>query len=149
MTEISRPLRLAESVGALSLATDLAMGQPLEHGLRTAVLAVRMAQAMGLPEGIRRRRARAANPSLRAELATGHEKLLARNQALDRISANSALGSSPDCRSRNLVLTSRLTGTRRRWLGTEAYRPRQIRHIRYLLRQYRRGACIQHAWVRL
>jgi HD-GYP domain-containing protein (c-di-GMP phosphodiesterase class II) len=50
MTAISRPLRLAEAVGALSLATDLAMGQPLEHGLRTAVLAVRMAQAMGLPE---------------------------------------------------------------------------------------------------
>jgi hypothetical protein len=50
MTEISRPLRLAEAVGALSLATDLAMGQPLEHGLRTAVLAVRMAQTMGLPE---------------------------------------------------------------------------------------------------
>jgi hypothetical protein len=50
MTAISRPLRLAEAVGALSLATDLAMGQPLEHGLRTAVLAVRLAQAMGLPE---------------------------------------------------------------------------------------------------
>lgn len=33
MTTISRPLRLAEAVGALSLATDLAMGQPLEHGL--------------------------------------------------------------------------------------------------------------------
>ncbi len=49
MTAISRPLRLAEAVGALSLATDLAMGQPLEHGLRTAVLAVRIAQAMGLP----------------------------------------------------------------------------------------------------
>src|SRR5215468_9164703 len=50
MTEISRPLRLAEAAGALSLATDLAMGQPLEHGLRTAVLALRVAQAMGLPE---------------------------------------------------------------------------------------------------
>ena len=49
MTAISRPLRLAEAVGALSLATDLAMGQPLEHGLRTGVLAVRIAQAMGLP----------------------------------------------------------------------------------------------------
>ena len=43
-------LRLAEAAGVLSLATDLAMGQPLEHGLRTGVLAVRMAQAMGLPE---------------------------------------------------------------------------------------------------
>jgi HD-GYP domain-containing protein (c-di-GMP phosphodiesterase class II)/DNA-binding CsgD family transcriptional regulator len=50
MTAISRPLRLAEAAGALSLATDLAMGQPLEHGLRTAVLAVRIARAMGLPE---------------------------------------------------------------------------------------------------
>jgi len=50
MTSPAQPLRLAEAAGALSLATDLAMGQPLEHGLRTAVLAVRTAQAMGLPE---------------------------------------------------------------------------------------------------
>ena len=50
MTTLARPLRLAEAAGALSLATDLAMGQPLEHGLRTAMLALRMAQAMGLPE---------------------------------------------------------------------------------------------------
>jgi len=50
MTALAHPLRLAEAVGVLSLATDLAMGQPLEHGLRTAVLAVRTAQAMGLPE---------------------------------------------------------------------------------------------------
>src|SRR6266487_3451793 len=49
-TALSRPLRLAEAAGVLSLATDLAMGQPLEHGLRTAMLAVRMAQAMGLPD---------------------------------------------------------------------------------------------------
>jgi len=44
------PVRLAEAAGALSLATDLAMGQSLEHGLRTAMLALRTAQAMGLPE---------------------------------------------------------------------------------------------------
>ena len=43
------PVRLAEAAGVLSLATDLAMGQPLEHGLRTAMLALRTAQAMGLP----------------------------------------------------------------------------------------------------
>lgn len=41
-------LRLAEVVGVLSLATDLAMGQPLEHGLRTALLAGRIATSMGL-----------------------------------------------------------------------------------------------------
>ena len=46
----SGPLRLAEAAGVLSLATDLAMGQPLEHGLRTAVLGVRAAAALGLPE---------------------------------------------------------------------------------------------------
>src|SRR5690242_6289746 len=44
------PLRLAEAVGVLSLATDLSMGQPLEHGLRTAMLALRLTQAMGLSE---------------------------------------------------------------------------------------------------
>jgi HD-GYP domain-containing protein (c-di-GMP phosphodiesterase class II) len=44
------PLRRAEVAGVLSLATDLAMGQPLEHGLRTAVLGVRISQSMGLPE---------------------------------------------------------------------------------------------------
>jgi len=48
MTEPARPLRLAEAAAALSLATDLSMGQPLEHGLRTAVIAVRTAQAIGL-----------------------------------------------------------------------------------------------------
>ena len=46
----SGSLRLAEAAAVLSLATDLAMGQPLEHGLRTAVLAVRTAAALGLPE---------------------------------------------------------------------------------------------------
>jgi HD-GYP domain-containing protein (c-di-GMP phosphodiesterase class II) len=50
MTALAPALRLAEAAGVLSLATDLAMGQPLEHGLRTAMLALRTAQAMGLSE---------------------------------------------------------------------------------------------------
>ncbi len=50
MNPLAPPLRLAEAVGVLSLATDLSMGQSLEHGLRTAMLALRLAQAMGLPE---------------------------------------------------------------------------------------------------
>ncbi|MGH3906210.1 MAG: HD domain-containing phosphohydrolase [Pseudonocardiaceae bacterium] len=45
-----RPLRLAEVVGVLSLASDLAMGEPLEHGLRTTLIATRLAASMGLPE---------------------------------------------------------------------------------------------------
>jgi hypothetical protein len=38
-------VRLSEVAGALSLAGDLAMGQPVEHGLRAALLAVRIAAA--------------------------------------------------------------------------------------------------------
>jgi HD-GYP domain-containing protein (c-di-GMP phosphodiesterase class II) len=49
-TALAGKLRLAEAAGVLSLSTDLAMGQPLEHGLRTATLALRLAQAMGLTE---------------------------------------------------------------------------------------------------
>jgi HD-GYP domain-containing protein (c-di-GMP phosphodiesterase class II) len=42
-----RPVRAAEVVGALSIATDLGTGQPLEHALRTAVLAVRLGELAG------------------------------------------------------------------------------------------------------
>jgi HD-GYP domain-containing protein (c-di-GMP phosphodiesterase class II) len=42
-----RPIRAAEVVGALSIATDLGTGQPLEHALRTAVLAVRLGELAG------------------------------------------------------------------------------------------------------
>ncbi len=41
-------LRLAEIVFALSIASDLGMGQPLEHGLRTTMAALRLAELAGL-----------------------------------------------------------------------------------------------------
>ncbi len=41
-------VRLVEAIAALCIATDLAMGQPLEHGLRRALLAVRLGAEMGL-----------------------------------------------------------------------------------------------------
>src|SRR5687768_7577450 len=41
-------VRLAEPVAALSLATDLGMGQPLEQALRTCLLAVAAGSALGL-----------------------------------------------------------------------------------------------------
>ena len=44
------PIRTAEVVGALSLATDLGTGQPLEHALRSAVLAVRLGELAGASE---------------------------------------------------------------------------------------------------
>jgi HD-GYP domain-containing protein (c-di-GMP phosphodiesterase class II) len=43
-------IRAAEVVGAVSLATDLGTGQPLEHTLRTAVLAVRLGELAGASE---------------------------------------------------------------------------------------------------
>ena len=42
-----QPVRAAELVAALSLATDLGTGQPLEHALRSAVLAVRLGELAG------------------------------------------------------------------------------------------------------
>ncbi|MEV6223209.1 HD domain-containing phosphohydrolase [Nocardia fluminea] len=53
MTDPPRPLRLAELVASLSLATDLGLGQPQEHVLRQTVLAVRLAEAAGLSEADR------------------------------------------------------------------------------------------------
>ncbi len=51
---VEQPIRAAELVGALSLATDLGTGQPLEHALRTAVLAVRLAELAGAsPDEVR------------------------------------------------------------------------------------------------
>src|SRR5688572_23694120 len=41
-------LRLAELVTALSLATDLGMGQPMEHALRTCLLSLRLGETLGL-----------------------------------------------------------------------------------------------------
>lgn len=40
--------RLAEAVGTLSLATDMATGQPLEHSLRRSLLAVWIAEELGV-----------------------------------------------------------------------------------------------------
>src|SRR5438128_5317897 len=55
MTEISPPssVRLAELLAVLSLATDLGMGQPMEHVLRQSLLALRLAERMGLDESDR------------------------------------------------------------------------------------------------
>jgi HD-GYP domain-containing protein (c-di-GMP phosphodiesterase class II) len=46
-SRVEPPIRAAELVGALSLATDLGTGQPLEHALRPAVFAVRLGELAG------------------------------------------------------------------------------------------------------
>jgi HD-GYP domain-containing protein (c-di-GMP phosphodiesterase class II) len=47
---VGKPIRAAELVGALSIATDLGTGQPLEHAMRSAVLAVRLGELAGASE---------------------------------------------------------------------------------------------------
>src|SRR5687768_14818079 len=50
----SRPgrsgLRLAELLGALSLAVDLGLGQPMEHLARSCLLTTRLGQRAGLDD---------------------------------------------------------------------------------------------------
>ena len=46
----SAPLRQAELIAALSLATDLGTGQPLNHALRTCVIATHFGAELGLDE---------------------------------------------------------------------------------------------------
>lgn len=43
-------MRLAEVVASLALATDLAIGQPLEHGLRRTLLAMWLGEELGLDD---------------------------------------------------------------------------------------------------
>ena len=48
IADVPNRVRLVELTAALSLATDLGTGQPLEHALRTSVLALRAADGLGL-----------------------------------------------------------------------------------------------------
>jgi len=45
-----RAVRLAEVVASLAAAADLGLGLPLDHGLRTALIAMRLADLVGLAD---------------------------------------------------------------------------------------------------
>ena len=49
----ARSVRLAELVAVLSLGTDLGLGQPMEHVLRQSLIALRLAERLGLDESER------------------------------------------------------------------------------------------------
>lgn len=51
--EESAPVRLAEIVAALSLGIDLGFSQPMEHVLRQCLIALRIAERIGLSDGAR------------------------------------------------------------------------------------------------
>jgi hypothetical protein len=46
-------VRLAELIGSISLATDLGLGQPLEHVLRSCILGLRIAEDLEFEESER------------------------------------------------------------------------------------------------
>src|SRR5437762_2872607 len=46
-------MRLAELVALLSLGTDLGLGQPMEHVIRQCLIALRLAERLGLDEADR------------------------------------------------------------------------------------------------
>src|SRR6478672_12549498 len=48
-----QPVRLAELVASLSLGIDLGFGQPMEHVLRQCLIALRLAERIGLDEETR------------------------------------------------------------------------------------------------
>jgi HD-GYP domain-containing protein (c-di-GMP phosphodiesterase class II)/DNA-binding CsgD family transcriptional regulator len=47
---VTQKIRLAELMAALSIATDLGMGQPLEYALSSCILSVRLGEEIGLSE---------------------------------------------------------------------------------------------------
>src|SRR6478752_2848274 len=47
-------VRLAELVATLSLGTDLGLGLPMEHVIRLTLIALRLADRLGLGESVRR-----------------------------------------------------------------------------------------------
>jgi hypothetical protein len=49
----ARGVRLAELLAVLSLATDLGMGQPMEHVLRQCLISLRLARCLDLDEADR------------------------------------------------------------------------------------------------
>jgi HD-GYP domain-containing protein (c-di-GMP phosphodiesterase class II)/DNA-binding CsgD family transcriptional regulator len=46
-------VRLAELIAMISLGTDLGMGQPMEHAMRQSLIALRLAERLGLDEATR------------------------------------------------------------------------------------------------
>ena len=50
MSSTGSPARLSELIAALSLATDLGLGEPMEHMLRSCLISMRLGKRMGLTD---------------------------------------------------------------------------------------------------
>jgi HD-GYP domain-containing protein (c-di-GMP phosphodiesterase class II)/DNA-binding CsgD family transcriptional regulator len=98
----SRPLRLAELLASVSLATDLGTGQPLGHALRTCTIAAVLAEAMGCgPDDVR----------------TVHQFALLRFLGCTSDAAETAAGVGGDDRAFNAAMAPALMGSSRELAG--------------------------------
>jgi HD-GYP domain-containing protein (c-di-GMP phosphodiesterase class II) len=70
----SSGVRLSELMAVLSLSADLGLGQPMEHVLRSCLIALRLADRLGLPE---QQRAETYWVTLLAAVCTGESSELA------------------------------------------------------------------------
>ena len=97
-----RPLRLAELLASVSLATDLGTGQPLGHALRACTIASAIAEAMGCgPEDVR----------------TVHEFALLRFLGCTSDAAETAAMVGGDDRAYNAAMAPVVMGSGREMLG--------------------------------
>ena len=96
------PLRLAELLGSVSLATDLGTGQPLGHALRTCTIATALADAMG------------CGPD---EIRTVHQFALLRFLGCTSDSAETAALVGGDDRAINAAMAPVLMGSGRELMG--------------------------------
>src|SRR5262245_44179705 len=99
---LSRPLRLAELLASVSLATDLGTGQPAGHALRTCTVGAALAEEMGCgPEEIR----------------TVHQFALLRFLGCTSDAAETAALVGGDDRAINAAMAPVLRGSGREMLG--------------------------------
>ena len=98
----SRPLRLAELLASVSLATDLGTGQPLGHALRTCTIAATLAEAVGCGQD---------------EVRTVHQFALLRFLGCTSDAAETAAMVGGDDRAINAAMAPVLMGSGRQMMG--------------------------------
>jgi HD-GYP domain-containing protein (c-di-GMP phosphodiesterase class II)/DNA-binding CsgD family transcriptional regulator len=98
----SPPLRLAELLASVSLATDLGTGQPLGHALRTCTIAAALAEAMGCGQD---------------EVRTVHQFALLRFLGCTSDAAETAAMVGGDDRAINAAMAPVLMGSGREMVG--------------------------------
>ncbi|HSL64173.1 MAG TPA: hypothetical protein VK874_05890, partial [Gaiellaceae bacterium] len=97
------PLRLAELLASVSLATDLGTGQPLGHGLRTCAIAAGLAGALGCDA---------------REVRVVHQFALLRFLGCTSDAAETAAVAGGDDRAFNAAMAPVVNGSGRELMGT-------------------------------